>query len=284
MIELEHVECPVCGPSQTSIWLDEGKHTRYIRCKACKTVFASPRLAQKTRHARTDAAWSYSPSLIRFEARRRSALQQESEFIQRYIKNGKMLDIGCSSGDFFEFFPLPAWERYGVELSSSAAAYTAQAYAAKVVAGTLMSANWAAGFFDLVSMIDMFYYVDDPRAELKEVWRILRPKGILAIEITGQAYMFFRSRGLIALLMDGHWCRLRSDSHLFWFNPASLGQLLENSGFRPMAWRIVPGPLRSNRFSNFISSSYYRLYSALAGNSINMLSWAPKYLCLAQRG
>jgi SAM-dependent methyltransferase len=241
-------------------------------------------LAQEARHARTDSAWSYSPQLISFEARRRSALQQEAEFIQEYIGNGKLLDIGCSSGDFFEFFPYPAWERYGVELSSSAAAYTAQAYAAKVVAGTLRSAAWADSFFDLISMIDMFYYVDDPRAELQEIRRILKPRGILAIEITGQGYMFLRSRGLIALLMERRWCRLNSDSHLFWFNPAGLRQLLENSGFKPMAWRIVPGPIRSNRFSNFISSSYYRLYSALAGKSMHMLNWAPKYLCLAQRG
>jgi ubiquinone/menaquinone biosynthesis C-methylase UbiE len=134
-------------------------------------------------------------------------------------------------------------------------------------------------------MVDMFYYVDDPGEELREVKRILKPTGVLAIEITGQSYMFFRSRGVIALLMEGRWCRLNSESHYaYYFTPTSLRQLLQKVGFRPTAWHIVPGPVRSNRFSNFISSSYYRFYSALVGNSINMLNWAPKYLCLAQRG
>ena len=101
--------------------------------------------------------------IIIFRSGRRQALRQEAEFIQGYVPSGKFLDVGCSSGDFFEFFPQPIWERYGVELSSSAAAYTAQAYTAQVFAGTLRSANWPGEFFDLVSMIDMLYYVDDPR-------------------------------------------------------------------------------------------------------------------------
>lgn len=283
-MELEYVDCPVCGSSPTALWLSDGKPTQYVRCKGCGTVFASPRLDQESRHVRTDSAWSYSLNLLSFERRRLPALKQDAEFIQRYAPSGKILDIGCSSGDFFQFFPKPTWERYGVELSSSAAAYSAKTYDAQVCAGTLTSANWPDKFFDVVSMIDMFYYVDDPKRELVEVQRILKPSGILAIEITGQAYMFFRSRGLIALLMERRWSRLNSDSHLFWFNPAGLRQLLINSGFNPIAWRVVPGPIRSNYFSNIVSSTYYRLYSALAGHSMNMLNWAPKYICLAQRG
>jgi ubiquinone/menaquinone biosynthesis C-methylase UbiE len=282
--KLENVDCPVCGPSKTTIWLNDHKITRYVRCTQCGTVFSSPRLTQNARHARTDAAWSYSPELLSFEAHRRSALKKEAEFIQGHIQAGKLLDVGCSSGDFFDFFPESQWEKYGVELSSSAAAYAASVHSARVVAGTLQSANWTAEYFDLVSMIDMFYYVDDPKSELIEAWRILKPTGLLAIEITGQAYMFFRSRGVIAFLMEGQWCRLRSDSHLFWFNPTGLHDLLKIVGFSPIAWSVVPGPTRVNRFSNFISSTYFRVYSILAGQSMKMLNWAPKYICLAQRG
>lgn len=283
-MELEYIECPVCGPSRTTVWLDDGKLTRYVRCTRCGTVFASPRLAQKARHTRTNLAWSYSPKLLSFEARRYMAQKQEAEFIQRYISRGKFLDIGCSTGGFFEFFPQPAWERYGIELSSSAAAYAAQAHAAQVITGTLCSVKWPSEFFDLVSMIDMFYYVDNPKEELSEVKRILKPNGLLAVEITGQAYMFFRSRGLIALMVEGRWSRLNSDSHLFWFKPTGLRKLLENSGFKPIAWRILPSPIQPNHFSGFLSSAYYRLYSTLAGHSLGMLNWAPKYICLVQRG
>jgi len=284
MMETEKVECPVCGPSKTTLWLDDSQLTSYVRCTQCGTVYASPRLAQEVRHYKSNVAWAYSPELLSFESHRRPALKKEAEFIQQYVSKGKLLDVGCSSGDFFEFFPQPGWERYGVEVSSSAAAYSAQTYAAQVFAGTLQEAYWQSEFFDLVSMIDMLYYVDDPQRDLCEVRRILKPKGLLALEISGQAYMFFRSRGFVTLLLEGRWCRLNSQSHLFWFNPRGLQQLLEKCGFKPIAWQVMPGPTRSNRLSNFVSSAYFSVSSTLAGDSMNRLNWAPKYLCLAQRG
>lgn len=281
-MELEQIDCPVCGPSQTSLWLDDHKQTRYLRCNTCATVYASPRLTQNVRHSNIDTVWDYSSELVAREALRIPALKQEAEYIQQHIQGGRLLDVGCSSGDFFRFFPQPAWERYGVELSPSAAEYSAKTYNAQVVPGTLRSANWPVKFFDMVSMIDMLYLVDDPRAELEEVRRILKPTGMVAIEITGQAYMFFRSRGLITLFMEGRWCRLDPDTHLYWFTPAGLRQLLESSGLQPVAWYVAPSPVRSDRLTNFISSVYYRMYSALAVRSMQMLNWAPRYLCLAQ--
>lgn len=281
-MDLEYVECPICGPSQTRTWLKEKSGTRYVRCLNCKTVYASPRFPQKVRHANEDTVWGYSPELVAREALRIPALKQEAEYIQRHLQGGRLLDVGCSSGNLFRFFPEASWERFGVELSPSAAAYSAQTYRARVLPGTLRSANWPAGYFDLVTMIDMFYLVDDPCAEMDEVKRILKPNGIVAIEITGQAYMFFRSRGLIALLMEGRWCRLTPDTHLYWFTPMGLKQLLENSGLCPMDWYIAPSPVRSNPLSNMISSAYYRLYSAFAKTSLRMLNWAPRYLCLAR--
>ena len=282
-MELEHVDCPVCGPSQTHVWLKNGGHTRYLRCRNCGTVYASPRLSQKIRYSSDETVWKYSSELLARESLRVPVLRQEAKHIQGHIQGGRLLDVGCSSGDFFKFFPGSVWERFGVELSASAAEFSARTHNAHVIAGTLCSAKWPDDFFDLVCMIDMLYLVDDPRAEMDEVRRILKPNGFVAIEITGQAYMFFRSRGLIALLMEGRWCRLDPNTHLYWFTPNSLRQLLQNSGLQTVAWYVMPSQARSNSFTNFVSSAYYHTYSALAGNSMSMLDWAPKYLCLARR-
>jgi SAM-dependent methyltransferase len=281
-MDLEYVECPVCGPSETRVWLDNGG-TRYALCVQCRTVYASPRLSQTVRHSNVDTVWDYSPELLARESLRYPALQQEANYIQEHVQSGSLLDVGCSSGDLFRFFPDPSWERFGIELSSSAAQYAARQHNAHVIAGTLCSANWPSDFFDVVTMIDMLYLVDDPRTELDEVKRILKPKGLVAIEIAGQAYMFFRSRGLIALLMEGRWCRLNPDTHLYWFSPNGLQRLLKNSGLQPVAWYTTRTQARSNSFTNLISSAYYHAHSGLAGTSIRMLSWAPKFLCLARR-
>jgi SAM-dependent methyltransferase len=284
-MKLEHVECPICGPSRTTIWWLDSKHTSYVRCKTCKTIYTSPRLSQNHRHAQIDEVWDFSPKVLSFETGRLPALRQEAEYIQSFIHEGRLLDVGCSSGKFFDFFPQPAWERYGVDISASSASYAAQMYGAQVFAGTLRDARWPSKFFNLVSMFGVLYYLDDPAAEIKEVERILEPHGVLVIEIPGQAYTLFRSRGIMPLLLDGCWCRMHSESHYtYWFSPKGLQQLLKKSGFEPVTWQIIPNPIYSNRFFNFLSSSYDRLYSCLVGHSMSILNWAPKYICLARKG
>lgn len=230
---------------------------------------------------KTGQAWAFTSDLLNTESKRRPALQMEAELIQKHIQHGRMLDIGCSAGDFFDFFPSTQWERYGVELSASTAANTAERKSAQVVAGTLLDAAFSNDYFDLVSMIDMFYYSDDPLADLVEAKRILKPNGILAIEIAGQSYMFTRSRGLITLMLEKHWSRLSSDSHLYWFNPTGLSRLMNRAGFQPFAWHVTPSPQNGNKLVDSMTRLHYSLLTSLAAISFKSLTWAPKYLCLA---
>jgi SAM-dependent methyltransferase len=219
--------------------------------------------------------------MFQIEAKRRQALQLEAELIQQHVQNGAMLDVGCSAGHFFEFFPLAQWQRYGVEMSEATAQFASQTYSAQVKPGTLLSAQFPDNNFDLVSFIDMFYYVDDPVAELSEARRILKPQGSLAIEISGQAYTFARSRGVIAWLLDKSWCRLHSDSHLYWFNPWGLNSLLAKAGFTPYAWYVSPSPHHGTFIVDALSTAHYHVSRIFSKLSFKTLNWAPKYLCLA---
>jgi SAM-dependent methyltransferase len=160
-------------------------------------------------------------------------LAQEATILKSHITSGRLLDIGCDLGDLFNWFPDPIWQRFGVELSPSAAAYARKTYDAQVFTGTVREAALPNAFFDLVTMIDMLYYVDDPRADLEEVKRIIKPGGLLAIEISGQGYQLMRSRGFLCWLLDHRWTRLNTDSsYLYWFSPKGLEKLLGNCGFR----------------------------------------------------
>ena len=281
-MELEYVECPVCGPSQTRIWLDDNKPTRYLQCKGCGTVYSSPRYTQEIRHVQTSESWAYTDDMLSIEINRRPALKLEAELIQQHVRRGRMLDIGCSAGDFFDFFPQTQWERHGVELSDSTAAYAAERYSAQVRAGTLHQAHFSSGFFDLVSMIDMFYYADNPLADLIEAKRILKLGAVLAIEIAGQAYMFARSRGLLPLLLEKQWCRLSSDSHLYWFNPSGLSRLLKKAGFQPFEWYVVPSPQHRNILVDSLTSLHFTFLKSLSRLSFGTITWAPKFICLAR--
>lgn len=215
---------------------------------------------------------------------RRPALKLEADLMHRHVQGGRLLDVGCSVGALFEFFPPFAWERYGVELSPSAAEYAAQTYSCSVHTGTLISAQYPRDYFDLMTVIDTLYYLDDPLAELQEIHRLLKPGGYLAVEIAGQAYMLRRNYGLIPWLLDRRWSRASTDSsYLYWFGPEGLRRLLEKCGFEAVAWYVVPSPRRSNPLINGLIGLHFGLMTILARFSHKALSWAPKYLCLAQK-
>jgi L-amino acid N-acyltransferase YncA len=280
--DIEHVNCPVCERDNHVIWMEDGKPTRYVRCQTCGTVYASPRVSNAVRYTWLNTTFGVSKQVMELTEGRRPALEKEASIIQRIKGKGKMLDIGCSTGAFFEYFDKTRWERYGVELSPSAAVYASETIGAQVHTGTLRSANYPDNYFDLVTMIDMFYYVDDPRSELQEVARVLHPKGLVAIEIAGQAYMLARSRGILCFLSEGRWTRLNTDSaYLYWYSPKSLEKLLNIWGLQVIDWQVIESPERIG-IRGWVSSRYGWVMGGVTRRWPYFLTWAPKYLCLAR--
>jgi ubiquinone/menaquinone biosynthesis C-methylase UbiE len=210
-------------------------------------------------------------------------LAQEAAILKNHITEGRLLDIGCDLGDLFRWFPNPSWQRFGVELLPSAAAYASKTYNAQVFTGAVQQANFTDAFFDLVTMIDMLYYVDDPRADLEEVKRIIKPGGLLAIELAGQTYQLLRSRGLLCWLLDHRWTRLSTDSsYLYWFSPDGLEKLLSICGFRIASTYIVGSPTSPSFLYNYLAEAYRTFISVMFHVSHRWLTWAPKYLLIAE--
>ncbi len=281
---LETVLCPVCEHGRSRVWLDDGRPTRYVRCLGCGTVYASPRSSHGVRCDWLNTTFSLNDEIFKLTASRRPALLREANLIQQCVHAGRLLDVGCSVGAFFDFFSPDRWERHGVELVPSAARYAAEIYQADVKVGSLRDACFPDAQFDLATLIDTLYYLDDPAAELTEIHRILKPGGWLAVEIPGQAYMLWRNYGLLPWLLEKRWSRAPTDSsYIYWFNPRALQQLLAKCNFQACAWYVIPSPQHRNIFLDSIAGLHFALLDALSKRSLRSLTWAPKYLCLARR-
>jgi SAM-dependent methyltransferase len=264
--------------------MDEGGGTRYRRCGSCGTVFASPRSPASERFAWLDRSFGLGDLARDNEVARAPALKVEAGILKRHVPAGRMLDVGCGLGLLFTWFASEEWQRHGVEISPTAAEFAARKWRADVAVGSLRTARFPSEHFDLVTMIDMIYYVDDPRADIREAVRILRPGAVLGIEIAGQAYQFLRSRGPVCWLLDGKWTRLRSDSsYLWWFSPRGLLRLLEEVGLEVTESRVVRSPRTRSRLRNFLVWLHETVFSALVPLSSGARTWAPKYLVMARK-
>ena len=295
---IEAVDCPLCGPSQTTVWMNDGKPTLYVRCRTCRTVYASPRLIWSGRYPWLDTssgakqtgsedACTMQEIVLEFSSfpeARYPSLKQEAALINSIVRGGRMLDIGCQTGTLYEFFSGPQWQCWGVDISMDAAKYAEKAYRAKVLTGTVHEACFPDKHFDLITMLDMFYFVDNPRTEIQEIFRIIKPGGILAIEIPGQTFHLLRSRGVLCFVLERRWTRMSTDSaYLQFFTPKGMQQLLDTEGFSVVAAKVIGSPMNFNPLIGTLSSAYCSLIRMAVRISPRFLTLSPKVLFLARR-
>ncbi|HYN87020.1 MAG TPA: class I SAM-dependent methyltransferase [Ardenticatenaceae bacterium] len=200
-----------------------GKHHPVVRCRQCGLVYANPR-------------YSATDLLDEYEAVEDPLYEQERQgrvlTFERHLRpiekmtgepNGRrLLDIGCYTGIFLEIAEAHGWEAYGVEPSHWAARLCRER-GLRVRSGTLEEAEFPDGFFDVATSWDVIEHLSDPLGHLREVHRILKPGGLLAIHTIDMDAPFAR-------LMGRRWPWLM-EMHIYYFSRRTLAAMLHKVGF-----------------------------------------------------
>lgn len=255
----EYVNCAICGTDNFEVLIGGTDAARIVRCRNDGLIWRNPRTkAGKCREFHTHHVNANNVNW--FNSARNEVLRREARAIMKIKRSGNLLDIGCATGVLFENFPQDKWHLYGVE-PSALAVDLARKRGADVFCGTLAEAHYPPAFFNVVSMLDAFYYFTNPRAELEEIKRILRKDGLLALEIPGWNYLSLRERGPICWLLDRKWLRgFKNPWELYYFPPSTLKRLLESVGFRVI--KVIPEQASHGKAG--LSSMPINLHFALA--------------------
>lgn len=174
--------CVVCGAPDREIVpaCREG----YERCRACGVV---SRAAEGSRSAIIDHYETRDPvdrvSLSRIGLYSRFLREAE----KRTGGAGRLLDVGCSRGDFLEQAIESGWEGYGME-PAGRLAVEASARGIRVETGVLAQIPDGWGPFDMITYWDAFMFVDDPVTEMERALAILSERGWI--------YMRLRQNGV----------------------------------------------------------------------------------------
>lgn len=138
---------------------------------------------------------------------------------------GRLLDVGCATGDFLSLARRAGWEIAGTECSPYAVAAAEERLQCRVYRDDLAVIAQKTFPFDAVTLHHVIEHVDNPRAFLGHVFRLLKPGGYLYVECPNFA-------SLEAAVFREGWEDLRPEQHVHHFTPASLTRIIEETGFQ----------------------------------------------------
>lgn len=242
---LEEPVCGACGEAAVRVLFEHhgdlhaeakfvattdqyGGYGRVVACVKCGLARLHPRQRWDfLQHSYQDSA---DPLYLEQYAGRFASARRVVEMLERVVPPGKVLDIGCGVGVLLAA-AAPRWLAKGVEPSAWAVKIAKDQYRLDVFEGSIETANFPAGAYDAVTMLDVIEHLPDPRKALGEVHRVLRPGGAF--------YIYTPDIGSpVARLMGRWWWGLRA-AHLYYYSTRTLPVLLNELGFEVKSVRHI---------------------------------------------
>jgi len=233
---LEKVGCNLCGADDT-VPVAEVDSFHIVRCKRCGLLYVNPRCQECVlQEIYTETYYDHDgirngleffgyDNYLADEENIKITFAKRLKTIERYVSQGRLLDIGCATGFFLALAREKGWDVMGTEVSQFSARYAQDKLNLDVRLGPLRSLELATASFDAVTMWDVIEHVTDPMAELREIHRILRDGGLLSI-ITPDA------GSLVARLLGKRWEEFRRvREHVYFFSRHTMTEMLRQAGF-----------------------------------------------------
>ena len=194
-------------------------------------------------------------------------------FLPRYVKGGKLLDIGCSWGGYLSKMKELGWDTYGVEMNSKIVDYAKENLGLQnIYNGLIEEIEFDRKYFSAVNMSMILEHTYNPLGVLRKVNYIMKNNGQLIIttpDISGFEANTFKDK----------FYGIQVPQHLNHFTPNTIKLVLSKAGFKIEKMihhnfdRDIVGSLsysRNKRFFRFVSNKIVR--KTLVNLFVNFLS------------
>lgn len=270
---MTEIYCPVCGSSTHTPYIKNtlgndlppfdyaftGRHMRtyeIVKCIECSHGFGIVPHKELWRNYKSVIDREY---LSRQDERNLTA-RNVLEIISKYKERGKLLDVGCATGDFL----IEARKYYrdveGLELSEWSA-NIARGRGICVHSCTLGDMP-STEKYDIITLWGVIEHFENPQAEIKNIRRLLNNGGIVCLW-TGDI------NNWLARLLGRHWWYIQGQ-HIQFFSKKSLKRLFNDKNFKTEA--ILNYPYTANISSLSKSLKRYENLNYIANRLINYQS------------
>lgn len=228
---MEHIWCNLCGADDSAITARKFNLT-VVRCRRCSLVYTNPRPPLDFiwgRYSREYFEQEYLPSWgVRSDQVNSDELYRQHlptlEGLRPYRRTNWLLDVGAGAGLFLHAAQRDGWQVQGVEIASGGVEFARSRFGLDVIQGRMTEAGLPDQRYDVVTLQETIEHLLDPLADLCEIYRVLRPGGILCITTPNLDSLTFK-------LIGREWSVLSPGEHLFYFTRRTLHAVLERAGF-----------------------------------------------------
>lgn len=206
-----------------------------VRCRRCGLAYLNPRptAAEIGRYYPDDyhTARGAGGIVQRLEDawRRRQFGEVAGWLANLRPRRGRLLDVGCGSGDLLAALRADGWRVSGVEPSARSAAIARAQRGLDVQTATFDDAVLPDGAFEAVVFAAVLEHLHDPLRALARARRLLAPGGLVAV--------LFQPRfdAPQAHLFGPRWVGLDLPRHLYHFEPGTFAATARAAGLRVVA-------------------------------------------------
>ena len=214
-----------------SCFICNDKHTRQIKslngykvleCLGCGLQFLDPKPNQKALdeiYKDYYKAWGINSSEDVVSSMKRLNFKSYIYKITKYITKGKLLDIGCATGELMLVAQDKGFDVYGVEVSPYGIEKCKQLFDVnKILSKKLEMGDFPKDFFDIITLADVIEHIQEPKDFFNTIIHILKPGGILMI-VTPDTSSW------ISKMMGSHWMQYKHE-HLYYYNRKNIKRYL----------------------------------------------------------
>ncbi len=230
-------------------------------CKQCGLVrlYPYPSSRELTKYYPSARYYSYSSSAKPTFFGRLRAFFIAREFFwlvpampQRGVR-GKILDIGCGSGETLSQLTSIGWDAYGMDVDNQAIKIAHTRGLKNVSLGSYIDMRkYPDNFFDAIRLYHVIEHLDNPQYCIRLAYKKLKKGGELIMGTPN-------AKSLLAKIAGRYWMNLDAPRHLYLFTPETISVLLKRSGF---------GKIRASFYSvaGWAGSLQYWMAEALGRN------------------
>lgn len=239
--------CPLCATNRSTdfpIWYRfQEKDFLARQCSACSFVYLDPRptdeelaLLYSDEYFLHDGSDCGAHSASDYET---AAVKGSIKFpeilgaIQQFKSSGDFFEIGCGMGYFLDFARQKGYNVSGIEYSALGTEICRERFGLDVQQGSFEAMAIQPERFDVIFMGDVLEHLVDPRGMLEKARKMLKPGGIVAVEVPS---MFNSLVGRLAVL-GYRMLRIKKKMpmppyHVNEFTPRTLDAIFRQAGFR----------------------------------------------------